>query len=71
MKLMRMITVVGELLLLIFRKYWSPDAEKKDLKTDLRLVRKAMRRIVAGSDDWNRLNDERLSILEKLSNIRK
>ncbi len=64
---------IATLVLWLFKRYWSADAETRKLKNRLRIVRKAMQEAIIDnrSDDWSLFNTERLQLLEKLSNIRK
>ena len=64
---------IAALALWLFKRYGSADAEKREHKKRLRVVRKAMRLAAAENriSDWDRLNDERLSICQKLNYLRR
>ncbi|KKL73972.1 hypothetical protein LCGC14_2069530 [marine sediment metagenome] len=80
MKLMKMIAIVGELLLLVFKKFWSTDTNKRELKKRLREVRRNMKNKLEEikhakseededmlMDTYNELDNERLQILAEIN----
>lgn len=66
------IVILGSIFLVLFKKLWSSDAEVRELKKRLRMVRKYMRLAVTEnrSDDWSVFNSERMQLLKKLRDLR-
>ena len=78
-ELIAAIAIIGSLLLIVAKKYWSPDAQKKQQRTDikeLKAKRKEIRhamRIALRNDEFNdyaRLGYERELLDKDLRDLR-
>ncbi|KKL60935.1 hypothetical protein LCGC14_2200300 [marine sediment metagenome] len=78
-ELIAAIAIIGSLLLFLFKRYWSPDAEAKKLRTEIKKLkakRKEIRhamRIALRNDEFNdyaRLGYERELLDKDLRDLR-